>query len=54
MWDDIIDKHNNTYHKVVTMKLVDVDSDTCVDFDVGNDDGDSKFKVGVMLEWSKC
>ena len=33
------------------MKLVDVDSDTCIDFDVGTDDGDSKFKIGVMLEY---
>ena len=30
--DDIVDEYNNTYHRSITMKPVDVKDNTCIDF----------------------
>ena len=44
--DDIVDKYNNTYHKTIKMKLIDVISNTYLDFEEESNDQDPKFKVG--------
>ena len=44
--DDIVHECNNTYHRTIKMKPTDVKISTSIDFEVGNNDGDPKFKVG--------
>ena len=44
--DDIVDKYNNTYHKTIKMKLIDIMSNTYLNFEEESDDQDPKFKVG--------
>ena len=41
--DQIVDKFNNTYHKTIKMKPVDVKSGTYIDFETENNERDSKF-----------
>ena len=51
--DDIVDVHNNTYHRTINMKPVDVKDDTYIDFKKEVNDKDSKFKVGDHVRISK-
>ena len=44
--DQIVDKFNNTYHKTIKMKPVDVKSGTYIDFETENNERDSKFRIG--------
>ena len=44
--DYIIDEYNNTYHRTVKMKPVDVKDNTYIDFEEKVNDRDPKFKVG--------
>ena len=39
-------EHNNTYHRTIKMKPVDVKYNTYIDFKKGVNDKDPKFKVG--------
>ena len=41
--DDIVDEYNNTYHKTINMKPIDVKSDFVKK--------DSKLKVGVIISY---
>ena len=50
---DIADKYNNTYHKTIKMKPVDVKDDTHIDFGKEVDDKDPKFQVGDRVRISK-
>ena len=50
--DDIVDKYNNTYHKTIKMKPIDVEDNTYIDFEEVNDK-DPKFKVGDYVRISK-
>ena len=43
---DIVNEYNNTYHKTIKMKLVDVKGNTYIDFPKEVNDKDSKLKVG--------
>ena len=43
---DIVDKYNNTYHRTIKMKHVDVKSSTYIDFNKDNNKEDPKFEVG--------
>ena len=43
--DNIVNKHNNSYHQTNKIKPIDLKSSTCFDFDVKNDN-DPKFKFG--------
>ena len=45
--DDIVRKYNNTYHRSIKMKPVDVKDDTYIDFKKEVNDKDSKFKMIV-------
>ena len=51
--DDIINEYNNTYHKTIKMKPVDVKNNTYIDFDREVNNKDPKFKVGDYVRISK-
>ena len=66
--DDTVNKYNNTYHRTIKMKLVDVEDNTYIDFEKEVNGKDPKFKVrgyvkiskyknifakGYMLNWSE-
>ena len=51
--DDIVGEYNNTYHRTIKMKLVDVKDNTYTDFKKEVNDIDPKFKVGDHVRISK-
>ena len=51
--DDIVDEYNNTYHRTIKMKPVDVKDNTYIDFKKEVNDKDPKFKVGDHVKISK-
>ena len=52
--DDIVDEYNNTYHRSIKMKLIDVKDNTYIDFKKEVNDKNPKFKVGDHVRISKC
>ena len=44
--DDIVNEYNNTYHRTIKMKPVDVKDNTYIDFKKEVNDKDPKFKFG--------
>ena len=44
--DDIVNEYNNTYHRTIKMKPVDVKDNTYIDFGKDFNDKDPKFEVG--------
>ena len=42
---DIVDKYNNTYHKTIKMKPIDVESDSFAEYSEKSNEKDHKFKV---------
>ena len=51
--DDIVNKYNNTYHRTVKMKPVDVKPSTYIDSSKEIDDEDTKFKICDIVRISK-
>ena len=51
--DDIVDEYNNTCHRTIKMKPVDVKGNTYIDFEKEVNDKDPKFKVGDHVRISK-
>ena len=51
--DDIVGEYNNTYHRAIKMKPVDVKDNTYIDFTKEINDRDPKFKVGNHVRISK-
>ena len=51
--DDIVNKYNNTYHKTIKLKPVDVKPSIYIDFDKENNKERPKFKVGDNFRISK-
>ena len=51
--DHIVKEYNNTYHKSIKMKPVDVKDNTCIDFKKEVNDKNPKFKVGDHVRISK-
>ena len=51
--DDIVDEYNNTYHKTIKMKPVDIKDNTYIDFKTEVNERDPKFKVGDHVRISK-
>ena len=47
--DCIVNKYNNTYHRTIKMKPVDVKSNTYIDFSKENNKEGPKFKVDDHL-----
>ena len=52
--DDIVNKYNNTVHRTIKMKPIDVKDNTYVDSKKEVNDKDPKFKVGDHVRISKC
>ena len=51
--DDIVNEYNNTYHRTIKMKPIDVKDNTYINTDKEVNDKDSKFKVGDHVIISK-
>ena len=51
--DDIVNEYNNTYHRTIKMKPVDVKYNTYIDFEKEVNDKDSKSKIGDLVRISK-
>ena len=51
--DDIVGEYNNTYHRKIKMKPVNVKNNTYIDFKKEVNDKDPKFKVGDHVRTSK-
>ena len=50
---DIVSEYNNTYHRTIKMKPIDVKDDTYINIDKEVNDKDLKFKVGDHVRVSK-
>ena len=44
--DDIVDEYNNTYHKTIKMKPIDVEYDSFAEYNKDSNEKDRKFNVG--------
>ena len=51
--DDIVNKYNNTYHRTIKMKPIDVKDNTHIDIDKEVHDKNPKFKIGDHVRISK-
>ena len=51
--DNIVNEYNNTYHRAIKMKLVDVKDNTYIDYNKEVNDKDPEFKVGDHVRISK-
>ena len=51
--DDIVNECNNTYHRIIKMKPIDVKDNTYIDFHKEVNDNDLKFKVADHVRISK-
>ena len=51
--DDIVDEYNNTYHRTIEMKPVDIKDNTYTNFEKEVNNKNPKFKVGDYLRISK-
>ena len=52
--DDIVNKYNNTVHRSIKMKPIDVTSDSYAEYNEGSNEKDPQFKVGDHVRISKC
>ena len=53
VFDDIVDEYNNTYHKTIKMKPINVGDDTFVEYNEETNEKDPKFKVGSYVRISE-
>ena len=44
--DDIVNEYNNTYHRTIKMKPIEIKDNTYIDSSKENNDENPKFKVG--------
>ena len=51
--NDIVGEYNNTHHRTIKMKPVDVKDDKYIDFEIEVNDKDPKFKVGDHVRISR-
>ena len=51
--DNIVDEYNNTYHRTIKMKPIDVKDNTYINIDKEVNEHDLKFKVGDHVGISK-
>ena len=51
--DDIVNEYNNTYHRTIKMKPIDVKDNTYIDVEKEVNDKDPKFKIGDQVRISK-
>ena len=52
--DDTVNKYNNTVHRTIKMKPINVMDDSYVDYDEDFNKKDPKFKIGDHVRISKC
>ena len=52
-FDDIVGEYNNTYHRTIKIKPVDVKDNTSIDFKKEVNDKDPTFKVGDHVRISR-
>ena len=52
--DDVFNEYNNTVHRTIKMKLVDVTSDSYAEYSEDSNKKDPKFKAGDRVRISKC
>ena len=50
---DVVDKYNNTYHKTIKMKPIDVKNDSFAKYNEESNEEDPKFKVSDYARISK-
>ena len=50
---DIVDEYNNTYHRSINIKPLDIKDNTYIDFEKDVNDKDPKFKIGDFVRISK-
>ena len=51
--DYIVDEYNNTYHRTIKMKPIDVKPDSHAEYNVDFNEKDPKFKIGDHVRISK-
>ena len=51
--DDNVDECKNTYHRIITMKPIDVENDSFAEYNEESNEKDPKFKVGDHISISK-
>ena len=51
--DDLVNEHNNTYHRTIKMKPVNVKNNTSIDFEKEVNNKNPKFKTGDQVRISK-
>ena len=51
--DDIVDEYNNTYHRTIEMKPIDVGDDSFAEYNEESNEKDPKFKVGDHVRISR-
>ena len=51
--DANVDEYNNTYHKTIKMKPIDVEDDSFAEYNEESNEKDAKFKVGDHVGISK-
>ena len=51
--DDIVNKYNDTYHRTIKIKPVDIKSRTCFDSSKEINDENPKFKIDDIVSISK-
>ena len=52
--DDIVDEYNNTYHRTIKAKPIDIKNNTYINIGKELNDNNPKFKVGEHVRISKC
>ena len=53
MLNDTVNKYNNTVHRTIKMKSIDVTSDSCAEYSEEYNEKDRKFNVGDLVRISK-
>ena len=51
--DDVVDEYNNTHHRIIKMKPIDVEDDFFAEYNEESNEKDSKFKEGDHVRISK-
>ena len=51
--NEILHKYNNTYHRTINLKTIDLNPSMYIYFDVKNSDRNFKFKIGDPMRTSK-
>ena len=51
--DDIVNKYNNTVHRTIKIKPIDVTNDSCVEYNEDSNKKGPKFKVNDYVRISK-